>query len=1098
MLASLGQFIASFSVSGLAAVRRQILAFVRAISTAMLRLPKIVLGATFRGLITSAQAAHKAVSRLMLRVGQLAKTVLGVGSIGAVGAIAGKGIAFKDAMKDSEEYIRTLEKISNTLDLPMETISVFAGYAAKFGFELEDARQAFTQFFGVAGEAQKGKNEYSAVFRQVGIDMTEARYRTMPMIELLQEFANKLQNFSGSYRTGILTALFGDDDATKVATLLDQMAKNPIINGTAKGIGSSGYLYGDTRSQEEWLNSQKAHIKNADGTITVLGEQLSEYEQLQKRMRDAGAIVSDRDVQQQQAFKASIEDVKMAFRGLQLTIFREFQPAVSALFRRMADWLIANRWQIVNNLKGAWNMASRAIHDFQVVFMGLPPQFQLTNRWMYRVRDAFNALKIGVSVAARVISAVWAGLPTVFAGVAEAASIMGDSLNRMAFRLMNETGNGITAVKLWKGETKVGIDDVVKLFDGMAQRIANALVYVAKVMSDIGSVLSFEDHNIWTDAGKRMRDWRDMIIGTVADLPGIIGDLIARVFAPLTTPFMAGFNSGDIFGDPSSIYKYGAAIRITSDLVKELIANLQVMWAGGDATGNFAWLNTVRAGFEHLTRAVAFAYNFITTQIAPAYQAMEKFLAYFNIDLGGTLLLLSLAKLFGLGGVISLLIGFVGTFISTLVSVLWAGLAPVIGAWLSSMAATLLAGLAALVAGVPVIILAAVVALLAGLVYMIWKNWDSYAEVFQTIIDVIGQTLKFAADIVMYIVGNTLNSLGIVFDAIGTIFLGLVHRIGQLGKLIFAVVTAIVKGIGDGFNALGEAFDILAGYFWGAVEMVGQTMAGIGSSIMSAVEFIGGAFARIGSGAMIVADGVRWAFGQIGNAFGMIGGAGQAAWGMIEQAWGGMISWFQDRIQAVVNFFKPAWENIAKFAKDAWGLIMKVWDQASPYFWAIVDPLMAVFKWLWSGISTAASAAWNILSGVWSGLVQFFQDPIGTIAKLWDALWGNIVKGAEWAFQMIKKFTPIGWGYSFAEYGTNVVMDAWGAGQALASNGSQQAIAAAAAPAYVDPSRYKSSSYPSGDFQTVKIELPGVKPIEVKAKPDAFDELKRHQNLRAS
>lgn len=328
--------------------RGRILAAVRSINSALRNVGARSLG----GLVGSLRAAHTAANGLIGAVRRLVGALSLITSIGGITSLVGSLGLLIRSMNAAQEAIQDIQTMSKVLDMPVEELSAFMGFAAQFGVAADDVRQAFTQFYGVAGEARSGSGTQFEVFKSLGIDMTDAAFATKSMNDLLQVFAERVSKLQGSAKTAVLTQIFGDDDATKVATLLDAMSKTDAA-GYAKNV---------------------------------------------EKMRASGSLVTQADVDNANRYRSAVETLKDAFRGLQLTAYRAFGRPFTFLILKAAEVITRYRHEIVNGLGRAWNTAIYFLNDFMKVFLRLDTLFGMrvdylptTFGWMYEAKNLFDS-----------------------------------------------------------------------------------------------------------------------------------------------------------------------------------------------------------------------------------------------------------------------------------------------------------------------------------------------------------------------------------------------------------------------------------------------------------------------------------------------------------------------------------------------------------------------------------------------------------------------------------------------------------------------------------------------------------------------------------
>lgn len=555
--------------------RGRILATVRSINNALRTVGTRALG----GLVGSFRAAHMAATGLIGAVRRLVGVLGLITGIGGITSLVASFGLLTRSVNQAQQAIQDIQTMSKVLDMPVEELSAFMGFAAQFGVAADDVRQAFTQFYGVAGEARSGSGTQFEVFKSLGIDMTDATYATKSMNDLLQVFAERVATLQGSAKTSVLTQIFGDDDATKVATLLDAMSKTD----------AAGY----------------AMSKAA--------------------MRDRGSLVTDADVETAKKYRGAVETLKDAFKGLQLTAYRAFGKPFTFLILKAAEVITRYRHEIVNGLGRAWNTAIYFINDFMKIFLQL---------------DTLFGMKVDY-------------LPTTFGWMYEAKNLFDAFVQQM--KLLSNS------VLYWADIISLHLQ---KIFT--PQNIKAAIRTTRDFVRDFVAVIQMRDHDLTTDAGKKMAEWRDTVISGVSDTIDLVRNTVSMVASAIGVSIdyltwswaqlVAGFAAGDLSQSTGTWYALGFAIQHTSGWVDEFIEQLYNVFAlGKEATGSFAWINDVVGAVQALVAHFQTAIGWFRG----AYDMLSSFFELFGWDLGGTLAFLALLRLSGIfGGLGLILAGF--------------------------------------------------------------------------------------------------------------------------------------------------------------------------------------------------------------------------------------------------------------------------------------------------------------------------------------------------------------------------------------------------------------------------------------------------------
>lgn len=514
-------------------------------------------------------------------------TITGVsGLIGIGGMMAG----VKGAVDSANSFVEVNRRLALTMDMPIEQFQAFTSTVSAFGFELDDVRQAMTQFYGVAGEAKTGTGSYFEMFKQAGIDMTLAENKMASMPELLQKFAVQIQNIRGSDRTSILAQIFGDDDATKVGLMLEAMADT---SGYAKA-------YGDT-------------IKD---------------------LKRSGALITDADIALSKAYRGQISQLGTAFEGLKMSIYRAFGPTFIRWMKVATEGIIKYRHQIVRYLVGAYNRFIILLRDVLKVFFNLNTAYEVQHKWLYKLQS-------GVKEFMAVMGQLWRIFNVVGKRIADELE---GAIGGTDFGIGNALSSALAGIS--DAEINAFIDKLILAFNHVKLVAMDMWAIISgrgyNVQTGIGRQMrGVVEHVIAMIAS--MRDAVQPVLEQLYGLFGFVGQIMAWVQG-VYGQLVEGFNSGNIDPAVSAWTNIGAALKIAADWITEFAQQLYgVFVLQQDATGRFAWINDVIKSFQVFWGHVKTAWGWFQA----LYQKVDEFFTAMGWDLGGTLMFLGLLKLTG-------------------------------------------------------------------------------------------------------------------------------------------------------------------------------------------------------------------------------------------------------------------------------------------------------------------------------------------------------------------------------------------------------------------------------------------------------------------
>lgn len=602
MKRTIADLVTRFSVSGIADVRRQVAKLGGDVSKT---LAKAAVKAPLKGLTVGASAATTALKGTTKAASGLAKVVAGIGGVGSVAGVGGQLIAVRKAVEQSQGYIQELEKVAAGVDMPVPELSEFAAYAENFGLEMEDIRQAMQQFYSIAGQAALGNNEYARTFESLGLDMTKAENRMLTMSQLFKKFSKQMSTVTGQKKAYFLSTIFGDDDATRVARIVDAMGR--------LGGGIANLPPGDYSAE---------YLKN-------LSEMPDPYKDSVEQARKSGALVTEQDLQLSKDLKANTIKLRQSFRGLQMEIFRAFGEPFKAMMNVAAQLITKHRFMITAYLVVSWRRFVSLVHDAIVIFGNKQPLIAIQNTWLYTAKNVMGAIWNVIKVLGHLIVIAYRAA---------------DAL------VLRATGKTIVEyLRSLKAEDIVRVIDLIVVW----------LKYGAAVIDDFFDVLLGRDQDITTGIGKVMKGWRDAVVAWLLNAWNAVQPVLQGVWTAITEIY-AGLNSGQIDLAASSWENFGAMIRIAFDYVVGFAqAFYTVFVLQQNAVGAFAWMNTVRDWIIMIWTHLQVALQWFNAM----FSAVEKFLAQWGIDLRATLLFLGLLQLTGAGGLLMLVfkgLGLVG------------------------------------------------------------------------------------------------------------------------------------------------------------------------------------------------------------------------------------------------------------------------------------------------------------------------------------------------------------------------------------------------------------------------------------------------------
>ena len=132
-------------------------------------------------------------------------------------------------------------------------------------------------------------------------------------------------------------------------------------------------------------------------------------------------------------------------------------------------------------------------------------------------------------------------------------------------------------------------------------------------------------------------------------------------------------------------------------------------------------------------------------------------------------------------------------------------------------------------------------------------------------------------------------------------------------------------------------------------------------------------------------DGVHKILNAIVNFF-------KSAWETIKNVWNAIPSFFSGLWESVKSGVSVAWDAITGFFALAWEKIKAVWDFVLPYFKAVWDSIKAVFSVVKTVLVSSFAVAWLGIKAVWDVVAGYFKAVWNTIKGIFSVV-KNVLSG---------------------------------------------------------------------------------------------------------
>jgi len=378
------------------------------------------------------------------------------------------------------------------------------------------------------------------------------------------------------------------------------------LNPTLRASYLNELLGGDAEKLSDMLASGSAGMKE-------LGD---EAERL-------GVVITPRQRQLFAEFGKALTALRAAFRAVALEIAERFAPALAQDARTAAKWISEHRADIADLVVNGYNRLVRMLHSIRSLFVtGGGAQ----RKWFKDFQGNLGRAAANADVAA----AAWAGFGT---GV----------LPVVGTALVGISGALADVLALLAG----GRAESFPLLNLLPKAFGKALDLVTNLLPE--SVKSFEGMSLAV-----------RIMADTVDTSFLLMRAAAVNFLERVRAGAAHWNAllGAV-GLPTW-QSLATALGQAGTYLTELWAAIQQVVAGGNASPDFSWVNTLRDGFLSLKDQVMAAWE----NFRWFYDNLRSFLGLFGLDLGTTLLTVSLLKWTGMlalvAAPIQLLLGLLG------------------------------------------------------------------------------------------------------------------------------------------------------------------------------------------------------------------------------------------------------------------------------------------------------------------------------------------------------------------------------------------------------------------------------------------------------
>ncbi len=312
-------------------------------------------GSTMKGLGSAADAVGAAFGAL----GDVVKTVAtGIAAVGGVVGATAAGIfaLAKSSASAADEAGKAAQKIGVNAKAYQEL-----AFAAKLADVEQDSLQSGLKALNKnIVEAADGNKDLAAAFASVGIKL-----KTSGVLTNLQKFQLAVGDIKTVPKTLITAeqAILGLADAFKGAP--DGPRKTALA---LQLLGKSG-----------------------SDLIPLLNSGSKEIVGLGREAERLGLVFDDKAIKASEEFNDTLTILEGAFTGVKNAIGQVFLPELTDLAKRLTDFIVNNRDEIVAWIENGWKALKQIIEDVIASFSGRDAD--VVNKWTLSVRDGWVAVK---------------------------------------------------------------------------------------------------------------------------------------------------------------------------------------------------------------------------------------------------------------------------------------------------------------------------------------------------------------------------------------------------------------------------------------------------------------------------------------------------------------------------------------------------------------------------------------------------------------------------------------------------------------------------------------------------------------------------------
>lgn len=198
----------------------------------------------------------------------IAKAAIASTAAFAAGSVAA-GVFAKKAADETLEHVQGIRSLAALTGENEAVIHFWKQYGGAVGLAGTDLDQVLSGFTSAMKDSSDASSDVGKMFAELGVSSTDAAGKVRSTSAVFSEFLKKLQGVDSQRRGSILTTVFGEDDALKVA----ELSKN-----VARDYGSLNSMLGQANAEGRLVTPEQiAATKRYQAAVLKLGSSFTTF-----------------------------------------------------------------------------------------------------------------------------------------------------------------------------------------------------------------------------------------------------------------------------------------------------------------------------------------------------------------------------------------------------------------------------------------------------------------------------------------------------------------------------------------------------------------------------------------------------------------------------------------------------------------------------------------------------------------------------------------------------------------------------------------------------------------------------------------------------